>query len=301
MSLRFLNGVALAVLLLVAGFTAVAVVPEGERGLLYRSGELVRIGLPPGRYLRWPLVDRLERVDMRLRLTDIGRGEYHDRDGVPLLADAWVVWRVDDLPRYLRGTGADPERAAVMLLPAVQDGLRRAFAAERWAVHRRGMPEARLAAVAREASRQVGGALGIGIAEVRVRRLVPLPGEQARLLQRQREVRLQEMARSRAQADQQAQALRAAAAQERDALLRAAREAALTQRQEARTAALAEALAARRQAPGFHRYWQALEDWRRGFGKPGDVLVLGSDSELRAYRRDSGENTRAHGSGVRPR
>lgn len=301
MSMRFLNGLALVVLLVLLGLTAVAVVPEGERGLFYRFGELARVGLPPGRYLRWPLVDRLERVDMRLQITDIGRSEYHDAEGAPMLAEAWVVWRVEDLPRYLRGTGADPERAAVMLLPAVQAGLRRAFAEDRWAAHRRGLPEDRLATVAREASRGAGSSLGIAIAEVRVRRLAPLPAEQARLLQRQREARLQEVARLRAATAQEALEVRAAAAQERDALLQDARTAAAQRRRAAEAAALAQALAARRQAPTFHRYWQALAAWRRAFGKPGDVLVLGSASELRASRRDSGENTRAHGSGVRPR
>lgn len=301
MSMRFLNALALVVLLALVLLGSVVVVPEGERGLLYRFGEPIRIGLPPGRYLRIPLVDRLERVDVRTRLADVGRSEYHDRERVPMLVEAWVLWRVRDLPAYLRGTGADPERAAVMLLPPVQEGLQRAFAAADWQAHRKGLAEGVLPGIARASSRQLRTSLGIEIVEVRIRRLVPPPALRALMLDQMGEQQRLEAARVQAEGTRQAEALRLAGEREREALLRTASLQASALRREAAAQAASRLAEGRRLDPAFHRDWHALENWRRSFGKAGDVLVLGSESELRAYRQESGENTPALGSGVPPR
>lgn len=301
MSLRFLNSLALTLLLALLLLGSVAIIPEGERGLLYRFGELRRIGLPPGRYFRLPLADRLERVDVRTRLSDIGRSEYRDANSTPMLVEAFVLWRVHDLPRYARGTGADPERAAVMLLPAVQDGLRRAFAGGRWQQHQRGMPEAVLQGVARDSSQRLRGPLGLEIIEVRIRRIAPPPGEQALIVQRMRELRAQEVARLRGEAVQRIEGLKAAGRREREALLQSARDRVAAQRRGTESAVAELAAESRRLDPDFHSYWLALENWRRSFGKPGDVFVLASESELRAYREKSKENTPARDPGVRPR
>jgi membrane protease subunit HflC len=301
MSLRFLNGLALAVLLVLLLLNCMTVIPEGERGVLYRFGEPRRIGLPPGRYFRLPLADHLERVDVRTRLSDIGRSEYRDADNAPMLAEAWVLWRVHDLSRYARGTGADPERAAIMLLPAVQDGLRRAFATRRWDAHRAGLPDADLRQVAQDSSRRLRGPLGLEIIEVGVRRLAPLPMEQALIVQRMRAERTQDVVRLRTAAVARSAGLRAAGLRERESVLQAAQERVAAQRRETEAAVAAMAMEARRLDPEFHRYWQALETWRRSFGKPGDLFVVGSESELRALQEKSKENTPARGSGVRPR
>ena len=36
--------------------------------------------------------------------------------------------------------------------------------------------------------------------------------------------------------------------------------------------------------PAFARYWRAVTEWRRSFGKPGDLFVLARDSDLAALR-----------------
>lgn len=301
MNPRLLNGIALlllAGLLLLQGFVVVA---EGERGILYRFGAPIRIGLPPGRYFRLPFVDRLQRVDVRLRRADAGPGDFRDTAGRPMRVEAWVLWRVGDVEDYARGTGADPERARVMLLPAVQEGLRRRFAAGRWEAHRRGLSLQARHDIAAEASHMVREALGIEIVDVQVRRFTPPPAERALLLQGMQAAREAEVQRLRAASAREAEGLRLAGMREREQILRAARAAAAAELRRAEADAAVIAARDRRQAPAFHRYWRALQAWRRGFGKPGDVFVLGSESELRAYRRNSKDNSPARGSGVPPR
>lgn len=301
MSPRFLNLFALAVLAGLLLLNSFVVVPEGERGILHRFGETIRIGLPPGRYFRFPLIDRLQRVDVRLRRSDVGPGDYRDAAGRPMRVEAWVVWRVSDVPSYLRGTGADPGRAAVMLVPAVQEGLRRAFAEGRWVAHRQGLPAQLRREIARDSSRLLRDALGVEVVDVRVRRFSPAPEERALLLRGMQTAREAEVQRLRAAANQEAESLRLAGAREREGVLRTARAAAAAEQRKAEASLTAIAARDRRQAPGFHRFWRALQAWRRDFGKPGDVFVLGSESELRAYRRKSKDNGPARGAGVPPR
>lgn len=301
MSPRFLNLFALAVLAGLLLLNSFVVVSEGERGILHRFGEAIRIGLPPGRYFHIPLVDRLQRVDMRLHRSDVGPGDYRDAAGRPMRVEAWVLWRVRDVPNYLRGTRADPGRAAVMLLPAVQEGLRRAFAEGRWVSHRQGLPAQLRRQIARDSSRLLQDALGVEVVDVRVRRFSPVPEERALLLRGMQVAREAEVQRLRTAATLEAESLRLAGMREREGVLRTARAAAAAEQRKAEASVATIAARDRRQAPRFYRFWRSLQTWRSNFGKPGDVFVLGSESELRAYRRKSKDNGPARGAGVPPR
>lgn len=282
MTARFLNLLAPVILgaLLLNG---IVVIPEDGRGVRQRLGEVTRIGLPPGLYFPVPLLDRIQIVDLRTRVSDIGRAGYVDAGNNAMRVDAWMVWRIRDLPRYYLGTGADAERAAELLAAPVQEALRRALAGMDWAKARRGLPAPVLEAIARESSAAALRELGVEILEVRLRRTAYTAPVQDVVLQRLRVERESEAARLRNDAAVRADAIAAAALREREALLADARRKAQARRADAEATAAAILAAARRQEPAFYRFWDGLRRWRQDFGKPGDVLVLAPDSPLRAH------------------
>ncbi len=84
--------VILAVMFLSA---AVKVLPEYERGVLFRLGRLVG-ARGPGLFIIIPIVDRMLRVDLRVVTMDVPKQELMTRDNVPASVDAVVYFRVVD-------------------------------------------------------------------------------------------------------------------------------------------------------------------------------------------------------------
>lgn len=284
MNLRLLNIVAALVLTLLLMLNARSVVQAHEQGVRLRFGEVTQIGLPPGSYLRWPIGERIETVDMRTRFSDLESEPVQDARGDTMRVDAWAVWRIRDLPRYHAATGADPARAAELLRPVLREGLRRAHAGGAWPELRTGLPAPARAALVAGANQRLVRELGVELLSVGIRRVRFAPEVEAVVLERMRLQKDTEVDALRAEALAQAAAVRAAAATEARAMEAEAeaRIAALAEQGRRDAAALIAAEAAR--DPALARYVLALDAWRGGFGKPGDVLVLARGSELAALR-----------------
>lgn len=285
MNLRLLNLLTLALLVLVLALNSRTVIPAHERGVVLRFGDITHIGMPPGVYWRLPVVEQVQRVDMRTHFSDLDRDDYRDARGDAMRVDAWVTWRIRDLPRFYLRTGADNARTAELLQPLLREGLQRAIAAAPWPELRAGLPAEALQGIVRQANLKAQRELGIELLALRVKRLAYTPAVQAVVIDRMRLARTAQVAALRAEALEQAAAVQAAAQQEQRATLaQAEQDAAALQADGAREAAAILAAAARPD-PALARYWRALEDWRRGFGKPGDVFVLAAGSDLAALRQ----------------
>src|SRR3972149_6576777 len=72
---------------------AVKIVPEYERGVLFRLGRLVG-QRGPGFFLIIPFVDRMVRVDLRVVTMDVPSQEVITKDNVTLKVNAVVYFRV---------------------------------------------------------------------------------------------------------------------------------------------------------------------------------------------------------------
>ena len=87
------------VVLLVLAITmlpsAVRVLREYERGVVFRLGKLIG-AKGPGLVLLIPIVDRMVRMDLRVVTIDVPKQEVMTRDNVPVTVDAVVYFRVMD-------------------------------------------------------------------------------------------------------------------------------------------------------------------------------------------------------------
>jgi membrane protease subunit HflC len=115
---RFLlAGAAVCLAVLAACLT---VVRRGEAVIITRLGNPIRVIADPGITFKMPApIDAINRVDLRLHSLSSGLQDVGTKDGLRVLMQAYVVWRVDDAPeqvrRFLRAVRNDPDTAAVQL------------------------------------------------------------------------------------------------------------------------------------------------------------------------------------------
>lgn len=112
----------LAGLIVAIAFAAacLTIVEPGEALVVTAFGDPVRVLTEPGLALRWPApFESAIPIDVRLRTTSTGLHDVGTRDGLRILVQAYVEWRVPrdagDLTRYLRSVRNTPDEAAEQL------------------------------------------------------------------------------------------------------------------------------------------------------------------------------------------
>ena len=88
-----------AAIIVFALMSAIKVLPEYERGVIFRLGRLSKAlvgGNGPGLIIILPGIDRLVRVDLRVITMDVPPQEVITRDNVPIKVNAVVYFRVVD-------------------------------------------------------------------------------------------------------------------------------------------------------------------------------------------------------------
>ncbi|MDO8568540.1 MAG: slipin family protein [Dehalococcoidales bacterium] len=83
------------ILFLIIIFSAVKIVNEYERGVIFRLGRLIG-AKGPGFFLIIPFVDRMVRVDLRVLTMDVPPQDVISKDNVTVRVDAVIYFRVVD-------------------------------------------------------------------------------------------------------------------------------------------------------------------------------------------------------------
>lgn len=114
-ALRF--GVAAMLVMLAVLTASLLEVRAGSATVITRFGDPVRVLLTPG--LAWRIPAPFESpvdVDLRIRSTSSGLQDVGTRDGLRVLMQAWVIWKVksdnDDVLRFIRAVQNQPDEAA---------------------------------------------------------------------------------------------------------------------------------------------------------------------------------------------
>jgi regulator of protease activity HflC (stomatin/prohibitin superfamily) len=77
-------------------YSAIKVVKEYERGVIFRLGRVQGGPKGPGLFLLWPLVDTMVKIDLRTVTMDVPPQDVITRDNVPARVNAVVYFRVVD-------------------------------------------------------------------------------------------------------------------------------------------------------------------------------------------------------------
>lgn len=126
---RFLRfALAAAVVLAAGAVSALVMVAAGEAIVVTRFGDPVRVLTEPGLAFKLPMpIEGTIPVDLRLRTTSSGLQDVGTRDGLRVLVEAYVAWRVpadpDSIRQFLRTARNDPDEAARQLRSFVGSAL----------------------------------------------------------------------------------------------------------------------------------------------------------------------------------
>ena len=114
---RMRLSIAAVVVLFAIAAASLVQVPSGEALVVTRFGNPARVLMKPG--LAWRLPVPLESVipvDLRLRTTSSGLQDVGTRDGLRIIAQAYVAWQVQpdspNVQRFLRAVQNQPDEAA---------------------------------------------------------------------------------------------------------------------------------------------------------------------------------------------
>ena len=90
-------GIGVAVLVLFMVLTAaIKIVPEYERGVIFRLGRILTPEKGPGLFVIIPIIDRMVRVDLRTNTTDVPPQDVITSDNVTVRVDAVTYFKVVD-------------------------------------------------------------------------------------------------------------------------------------------------------------------------------------------------------------
>ena len=272
--------IALAVFLL--GSFAVFTVGEREAAIKFRLGEIVRSDFEPGLYFQIPFVNNVVKFDARIQTLDSGSERYLTKEKKNVDVDSFVKWRISDVAEFYTAMGGSIDRANNRLAQIINDFLRDEFG-KRTIQEVVAGERKEIMAILTEKAKKEGGAFGLEIVDVRVKR-VDLPGDVSNsVYQRMRAERTRVATDLRSKGSEAAERIRADADRQRAIILAEAYRDAETIRGNGDATAAdiyAKAYNRNREFYSFHR---SLNAYRQTFNSKNDVIILDPDSDFFKY------------------
>lgn len=283
MSGKSMTALVIALLLLMVGFNSLYIIKETDRAVLLKFGEIVNPDIQPGLHIMWPVVNKVRKFDGRVLTLDAQPQAYLTIEKKRLIVDSFIKWRVVDPQKYYTATSGDQYKAADLLFPNVDAGLRNQFGERTLTEVVSGERDELMSELVEQLSIQTKDELGIEMIDIRVKK-IDLPQEvSASVYERMRTEREREARELRSRGKEFAEGIRADADRQKAVLeANAYRDA-----QEVRGEG--DALAAKIYADAYNRdaefysFYRSLNAYKEAFGQQGDIMVLKPDSEFFRY------------------
>ncbi len=288
-------GVALAAMLLTcAALNSVYDLRADQEALLVRLGQPVAaLNIPgaadAGLKLKWPLIERVIRFDRRVRAVEADPIEAITADGRPVLANAFLHYRILQPLKVYRAAGdgkAASDRLADMLNAAVRETVARTSYGALISGDRDGPLQQAGAAVRAEA---LADGLGVEIIDVGLSHLDPTPPEVQAIVHRMEAAKTAQAAAVRAAGERQKQQSMAEA--DKDAgVIRATAigqsEAIWGQADAGRADILDKAYG---KDPSFAHFYEAMRAYEGALGDKQTTLILSPNSAFfQAFEKGAG-------------
>ena len=283
MSGKSMTGVVIALLLLMVGFNSLYIIKETDRAVLLKFGEIVNADIEPGLHVMFPVINKVRKFDGRILTLDAQPQAYLTIEKKRLIVDSFIKWRVVDPQKYYTATSGDQYKAADLLFPNVDAGLRNQFGERTLTEVVSGERDELMVELVESLSAETKDELGIELIDIRVKK-IDLPQEVSNsVYDRMRTEREREARELRSRGQELAEGIRADADRQKAVLEANAYREAQSQRGEG------DALAARiyseayTQDSEFYSFYRSLNAYKTSFSQQGDILVLKPDSEFFRY------------------
>ncbi|NIH15684.1 protease modulator HflC [Serratia symbiotica] len=116
---------------LMAIYTSLFVVQEGQRGIVLRFGKVLRdsenkpLVYAPGMHFKIPFIETVKSLDARIQTMDNQADRFVTSEKKDLIVDSYLKWRISNFSRYYLATGGgDVSQAEVLLKRKLSDRLR---------------------------------------------------------------------------------------------------------------------------------------------------------------------------------
>ncbi|MBL4865021.1 MAG: protease modulator HflC [Pseudomonadales bacterium] len=268
--------------------SSIYTIKENERGVLLRFGEVVDADLKAGLGFKIPVMNEIRRFDSRVLILDARPEEYLTKNKKRLIVDSYVVWRIENVKLFYTATGGFQSAAQRLLAPRVNEGLRNKFGERTKFELVSGKSRDELMNEVRiQVNEKTFSELGIGVLDIRVKRIELPPTVNESVYERMRAERQREARELRSQGKELAEAIRADADLQQRVIQAEAYEQAEIVRGEG------DAISARIYAEAygadtsFYEFYRTLSAYRETFKDKGDVIVMKPQGEFFKYLKSS--------------
>ncbi|GAC13636.1 protease modulator HflC [Aliiglaciecola lipolytica] len=283
--------IGVVVLVIIAVFLSLFVVPEGEKAIKIQFGKVERdsagetVVFSPGLHFKIPLIDRVVKLDARIQTLDDPAGRFVTSEKKDLIVDSYVKWRIKDFATYYLSTGANKLQAESLLKQKVNNGLRSEFGTRTISQIVSGERSELMDEAMKQASTS-SDELGIEIVDVRVKQINLPPEVSSSIFQRMRAEREAVAKEHRSEGREQAEIIKANIDAKVTVMLADA------ERNLRKIKGEGEAQAAQiyaetySKSPEFYAFLRSMDAYRASFDSKQDVLVVEPDSDFFKYMKD---------------
>ncbi|RTE66544.1 protease modulator HflC [Amphritea opalescens] len=283
MSGKSMTGLVIALLLVVVGFNTLYIIKETDRAVLLKFGEIVDPDIKPGLHIMIPVINKVRKFDGRVQTLDAQSQSYLTVEKKRLIVDSFIKWRIVDPQKYYTATSGDEYKAAELLFPNVDAGLRNQFGERTLNEVVSGERDELMVELVDSLSVQTKDELGIEMVDIRVKK-IDLPQEvSASVYERMRTEREREARELRSRGKELAEGIQADADRQKAVIeANAYRDAQQVRGEGDALAAKVYADAYNKDAE-FYSFYRSLNAYKAAFNQQGDIMVLKPDSEFFRY------------------
>lgn len=275
--------------LLIIGYFSVFKVEQWENAIVFKFGEIQRTDIGPGLHFMIPLVNTVQKFDIRILNLDQEPQRFLTSEKKDLIVDYYVKWRIENLDDFYTATRGDLDRAVLLLSQKINGALREEFGkrtVQEVVASERGM----VMDLVSDRLNTIAGPLGVDIIDVRTMR-IDLPDNVSTSVYERMRAERQRVAKDfRARGGEAAERIQANADRERTILLAEAFRDAETIRGEGDAEAAQIYAQAYNRNPEFYDFYRSLSVYMEGFDGSNSILLLKPDSDFFKYFRSPKSN-----------
>ena len=282
MSSKSMLGIVVIVILGVLGSSAVYVVDEREKAIVFQFGEIVSSSEKAGLYFKLPVINNVSFFDSRIQTMDADPQLFLTKEKKNLVVDSFVKWRVRNARDFYTKLGGLAANARNRLAQRVNDALRQEFGNRSVQQVISGDRAEIMNTVRKNIDSEINS-LGIEVVDVRLKRVDLDPDISERVYQRMEAERSRVAKDLRARGAEEAERIRADADRERAVTLANADREAEEIRGEGDAQATRIYAEAYQRDREFYRLYRSLNAYRATFNSADNLLVIEPNSEFFQY------------------
>lgn len=255
---------------------------EWERAVKFKFGEFTGAEIEPGLRFKWPVVNTVQKFDMRIQTMDERAERFQTVKKEELVVDSFAKWRIADLRQFYTSVRGSARTAQNRLSQRVNSSLRAEVA-------KRTIPDviagdrAEIMDIVQREISEEAQAIGVDVIDVRLKRVDLADEIRGELFARMESERQRIGSEKRATGENEAEQIRANADRSRSVTLANAQKYGDETRGEGDATATRIYAEAYGKDEEFYGFYRSLGAYKTTFEKGGDLMVLDPNSDFFKY------------------